>query len=40
MDAAGGLRLNGELEGKPTAVFTSTGSIHGGQETTILTTLE
>ncbi|MBO8164172.1 MAG: NAD(P)H:quinone oxidoreductase [Brevibacillus sp.] len=39
LDAAGGLWAKGALEGKPTAVFTSSGSIHGGQETTILTTL-
>ncbi|GAB7387829.1 NAD(P)H:quinone oxidoreductase [Bacillaceae bacterium] len=39
LDSAGGLWLKGELEGKPTAVFTSTGSIHGGQETTIITSL-
>lgn len=38
LDSAGGLWMNGELEGKATAVFTSTGSIHGGQETTALTT--
>ncbi len=25
------------MEGKPAGVFTSTGSLHGGQETTILT---
>lgn len=31
------LWLNEELEGKPAGVFTSTGSLHGGQETTILT---
>lgn len=31
------LWLNGELEGKPAGVFVSTGSLHGGQETTILT---
>ena len=31
------LWLKGELEGKPAGVFTSTGSLHGGQETTILT---
>ena len=30
---------HGELEDKPTGVFTSTASIHGGQESTILTTL-
>jgi len=28
--------LNGELIGKPAAVFTSTGSMHGGQESTLL----
>ncbi|GAF64727.1 flavoprotein WrbA [Bacillus sp. TS-2] len=39
LDSAGGLWAKGELEGKATAVFTSSGSIHGGQESTILTTL-
>ncbi|MFZ4454460.1 NAD(P)H:quinone oxidoreductase [Salibacterium aidingense] len=39
LDSAGALWMNGELEGKATAVFTSTGSIHGGQETTAITTL-
>jgi NAD(P)H dehydrogenase (quinone) len=29
------LWLDGELEGKPAGVFTSTGTLHGGQETTI-----
>jgi NAD(P)H dehydrogenase (quinone) len=28
--------LSGTLNGKPAAVFTSTGSLHGGQETTLL----
>ena len=28
--------LNGTLAGKPAAVFTSTGSLHGGQESTLL----
>ncbi len=28
--------LNGTLSGKPAGVFTSTSSIHGGQETTLL----
>lgn len=28
--------LSGSLVGKPAAVFTSTGSLHGGQETTLL----
>ncbi|WP_221567375.1 NAD(P)H:quinone oxidoreductase [Alkalihalobacillus sp. TS-13] len=37
LDSAGGLWMNGELEGKATAVFTSTGSVHGGQEATALT---
>lgn len=31
------LWLKGELEGKAAGVFVSTGSLHGGQETTILT---
>ena len=29
--------LSGTLAGKPAAVFTSTGSMHGGQESTLLT---
>lgn len=29
--------LSGTLAGKPAAVFTSTGSLHGGQEATLLT---
>lgn len=29
--------LNGALSGKPACVFTSTGSLHGGQETTLIT---
>ena len=29
--------LSGALAGKPAAVFTSTSSLHGGQETTLLT---
>jgi NAD(P)H dehydrogenase (quinone) len=28
--------FSGELSGKPAGVFTSTGSMHGGQETTLL----
>ena len=31
------LWLEGELEGTPAGVFTSTGTAHGGQETTLLT---
>jgi NAD(P)H dehydrogenase (quinone) len=29
--------LSGSMIGKPAGVFTSTGSMHGGQETTLLT---
>ena len=39
LDGTGDLWLNGSLAGKPAAVFTSTGSQHGGQETTLLTML-
>lgn len=31
-----GLWLQGDLSGKPAGVFTSTGSLHGGQETTLM----
>jgi NAD(P)H dehydrogenase (quinone) len=37
IDQLTSLWLKGELEGKAAGVFTSTGSLHGGQETTILT---
>lgn len=33
------LWLAGKFEGKPAGVFVSTGSMHGGQETTILTAM-
>ena len=36
LDGTGGLWLSGELAGKPAALFTSTSSLHGGQETTLL----
>ncbi len=36
LDTTGDIWLNGNLIGKPAAVFTSTGSLHGGQETTLL----
>jgi NAD(P)H dehydrogenase (quinone) len=39
MDGMVDIWLRGELEDKPTGVFTSSASIHGGQESTILTTL-
>ncbi len=37
IDQLTSLWLAGELEGKPAGVFVSTGSLHGGQETTPLT---
>jgi NAD(P)H dehydrogenase (quinone) len=36
LDASAGLWLEGALIDKPAAVFTSTGSMHGGQESTLL----
>ncbi len=36
LDGTGGLWMKGALAGKPAGVFTSTSSIHGGQETTLL----
>lgn len=36
IDTTSSLWLGGELAGKPAAVFTSTSSLHGGQETTLL----
>ena len=38
-DGTGELWLNGTLAGKPAAVFTSTSTLHGGQETTLLSML-
>ena len=38
LDQTGGLWVTGKLIGKIGAVFTSTGSQHGGQESTILST--
>jgi NAD(P)H dehydrogenase (quinone) len=35
-DSTSGLWLSGKLAGKPAAVFCSTSSLHGGQETTLL----
>ena len=35
LDSTGALWLSGALIGKPAAVFTSTASLHGGQETTL-----
>ena len=39
LDGTSGLWLTGELVGKPAGVFTSTASLHGGQETTLLSML-
>ena len=36
IDGTSSLWLGSELAGKPAAVFTSTSSMHGGQETTLL----
>jgi NAD(P)H dehydrogenase (quinone) len=36
LDGTTGLWFSGALSGKPAGVFTSTGSMHGGQETTLL----
>lgn len=37
LDGTSALWLSGALIGKPAAVFTSTSSLHGGQESTLLT---
>ena len=39
LDGTSGLWLTGGLVGKPAGVFTSTASLHGGQETTLLSML-
>lgn len=36
LDTTGPLWLKGSLAGKPACVFTSTASLHGGQETTLV----
>ena len=36
LDSTGTLWLSGKLAGKPACVFTSTSSMHGGQESTLL----
>ncbi|MBI3171534.1 MAG: NAD(P)H-dependent oxidoreductase, partial [Hydrocarboniphaga effusa] len=36
LDDTSALWLSGALAGKPAAVFTSTGTLHGGQESTLL----
>lgn len=36
LDGTAGLWLKGALIGKPAAVFTSSGSMHGGNETTLI----
>lgn len=37
LDGTSPLWMPGALSGKPASVFTSTGSLHGGQESTLLT---
>jgi NAD(P)H dehydrogenase (quinone) len=39
MDTLGGLWMRGELEDKAAGIFTSTATVHGGQESTILTSM-
>lgn len=39
LDQTGKLWVSGALVGKPAGVFTSTGSQHGGQETTLIATI-
>ncbi|GLX69837.1 NAD(P)H-dependent oxidoreductase [Paenibacillus glycanilyticus] len=39
LDLSGSLCASGELEGKPTGVMTSAGSIHTGHEATLLTSI-
>jgi NAD(P)H dehydrogenase (quinone) len=36
LDSTSSLWLKGDLAGKPAGVFTSTSSLHGGQETTLV----
>ena len=36
LDGSSDIWLSGTLIGKPAAAFTSTGSLHGGQESTLL----
>ncbi len=36
IDGTGGLWMQGSLAGKPACVFTSTATMHGGQETTLV----
>jgi NAD(P)H dehydrogenase (quinone) len=39
LDSSSGIWFSGALSGKPAGVFTSTSSMHGGQEATLLTML-
>lgn len=39
IDKTGALWFEGALEGKPTGIFTCTGTLHGGQETTLISSL-
>ena len=37
LDGTGDLWVSGALAGRPAGAFTSTGSLHGGQESTLIT---
>ncbi len=39
IDSTGSLWMKGELEDKAAGIFVSTGTIHGGQETTVITSM-
>jgi NAD(P)H dehydrogenase (quinone) len=39
IDSTAQLWMEGALEGKPAGLFTSTATTHGGQETTLLTSM-
>ena len=39
LDTLGGLWMKGELEDRAAGIFTSTATIHGGQESTVLTSM-
>lgn len=39
IDSAGSIWISGGLEDKPAGIFTSTATIHGGQESTIISTM-
>lgn len=40
LDGTGAMWMKGTLAGRPAAVFTSTGTLHGGQETTLVSMMQ